>query len=186
MGGFVKLRNWVQCTLAPKKGPGCGLADKRGEITIKKNAVNPANDERSTTMKGRREFLKGSIVLAGAAAAVAGGAVRVQAASTFPAGLIYTKEAPGRWAGKEGAHAPKVTVEGRNVRVVTLHPMTQKHFIVKHTLVTAEGKFIGEKTFENTDPAAESSYELPEGIGGTLWATSFCNLHDLWLTEFTV
>ena len=89
-------------------------------------------------------------------------------------------------AGKEGAHAPKVTVEGGNVKVVTPHPMTQKHFIVKHTLVTPEGKFIGEKTFANTDPSAESSYELPEGFKGTLWATSFCNLHDLWLTEFTI
>jgi superoxide reductase len=143
-----------------------------------------AGDERRTAMKGRREFLKGSLVLAGAA--FVGSAVPVQAVGTFPVALIYTKEAPGRWAGKEGAHAPKVTAEGRNVRVVTSHPMTQKHFIVKHTLVTAEGKFIGEKTFENTDPAAESSYELPEGFRGTLWATSFCNLHDLWLTEFTV
>ena len=44
----------------------------------------------------------------------------------------------------------------------------------------------GEKTFANTDPAAESPYELPEGFKGTLWATSFCSLHDLWLTEFTV
>jgi len=135
-------------------------------------------------MNGRREFLKGSLVFAGAA--VAASAVRVQAASTFPVGLIYTKESPGRWAGKEGAHAPKVAVEGRNVKVVTSHPMTEKHFIVKHTLVAPEGKLIGEKTFANSDPAAESSYELPEGFRGTLWATSFCNLHDLWLTEFTV
>ena len=60
-------------------------------------------------MNGRREFVKGSLVFAGAA--VAATAVRVQAASTFPVGLIYTKEAPGRWAGKEGAHAPKVAVE---------------------------------------------------------------------------
>ena len=137
-------------------------------------------------MKGRREFLKGSIALAGMAAVAAGGAVRVQAASTFPAGLIYTKEAPGRWAGKEGAHVPKVTVEGRKVKVVTPHPMTEKHFIVKHTLLTTGGKVIGEKTFTYTDPAAESSYDLPEGFKGPLWATSFCNLHDLWLTEFTV
>lgn len=70
--------------------------------------------------------------------------------------------------------------------MVTPHRMTEIHFIVKHTLVTPEGKFIGEKTFANTDPAAESSYELPEGFKGTLWATSFCSLHDLWLTEFTV
>ncbi len=135
-------------------------------------------------MKGRREFLKGALVFTGAA--LAGSAVRVQAASTFPVGLIYTKEAPGRWAGKEGAHAPKVTVEGRNVKVVTPHPMTERHFIVKHSLVTPEGKLIGEKTFANTDPKAESAYELAEGFKGTLWATSFCNLHDLWLTEFTV
>jgi superoxide reductase len=143
-----------------------------------------AYDERRTAMKVRREFLKGSLVLAGAA--IVGSAVPVQAASTFPVALIYTKEATGRWAGKEGAHAPKVTVEGRNVGVVTPHPMTQKHFIVKHTLVTAKGLFIGEKTFENTDPVAESSYKLPEGFRGTLWVTSFCNLHDLCLTEFKI
>jgi superoxide reductase len=135
-------------------------------------------------MNGRRDFLKGALVVSGAT--LMGAAVPVQAAGTFPVGLIYTKEAPGRWAGKEGAHAPKVTVQGRNVKVVTPHPMPQKHFIVKHTLWTTAGKFIGEKTFENTDPAAESSYEVPEGFRGTLWATSFCNLHDLWLTEFTI
>ena len=135
-------------------------------------------------MNGRRQFLKGSLVIAGAA--VVGSAVRVQAANAFPVALIYTKEAPGRWAGKEGAHVPKVTVEGRKIKVVTPHPMTEKHFIVKHTLVSPEGKFIGEKTFANTDPKAESVYELPEGFKGTLWATSFCNLHDLWLAEFTV
>lgn len=133
-------------------------------------------------MKGRREFLKGVLVFTGTG--LVGSAVRVQAASTFPAGLIYTKETPGRWAGKEGIHAPKVKVEGRKVKVVTPHPMTEKHFIVKHTLLTSKGKLIGEKTFANTDPKAESSYDLPEALKGTLWATSFCNLHDLWLTEF--
>ena len=35
-----------------------------------------------------------------------------------------------------------------------------------------------------TNLAAGSSYALPEGFMGTLWATSFCNIHDLWLTEF--
>ena len=135
-------------------------------------------------MKGRRKLLKGSLVFAGAA--VVGSAMEVQAASRFPAALIYTKEAPGRWAGREDSHVPKVTLEGKNVKVVTPHRMIENHFIVKHTLVTSEGKFIGEKTFANTDPNAESTYELPEGFKGTLWATNFCNLHDLWLTEFTV
>jgi superoxide reductase len=135
-------------------------------------------------MKGRRKFLKGSLIVAGAA--VLGNAVRVQAATMFPKGLIYTKEAPGRWEGKEGAHVPRVTLKGRMVAVLTPHPMTKEHYIVKHTLITNQGELIGEKIFTNTDAAAESSYTLPEGFKGTLWATSFCNIHDFWLTEFTV
>ncbi len=135
-------------------------------------------------MEGRRDFLKGSLVVG--SVAVLGKAIQVQAATQFPKNLIYTKMDPGRWAGKEGAHVPVVTVSGRMVKIVTPHPMTKEHFIVKHTLVTPDGKFLGDKTFANTDPAAESSYTLPEGIKGTIWATSFCNIHDFWLTEFTV
>ena len=87
---------------------------------------------------------------------------------------------------KEGAHVPKVTVAGGKVTILTPHPMTPPHFIVKHTLLTPEGKVIGEKTFTAADPKAESAYDLPAGFKGKLWATSFCNLHDLWLTELTV
>ena len=65
------------------------------------------------------------------------------------------------------------------------HPMTEKHFIVKHTLLTPEGKVLGEKTFVSTD-AAESTYTLPDGFKGALWAASFCNIHDLWVTEFKI
>jgi superoxide reductase len=53
-------------------------------------------------------------------------------------------------------------------------------------LLKPDGELIGEKIFSIADPAAESSYNVPEGFQGALWATSFCNLHDLWLTEFTV
>ena len=135
-------------------------------------------------MSSRRDFIKGSLAVVGVVAATrVGGA---QAASMFPPGLIYTTAVPGRWAGKEGSHAPKVTVEGRKVTIVTPHPMNEAHFIVKHTLLTADGKFLGEKTFTPTTPKAESSYELPADVKGAIWATSFCNLHDLWLTEFTV
>jgi superoxide reductase len=135
-------------------------------------------------MGSRRDFMKGSLVLAGAIAA--GRVTEAQAGSAFPPALVYTKDAPGRWAGKEGAHAPQVAVNGSKVTIVTPHPMTAPHFIVKHTLITPEGKLIGEKTFVSTDAKAESAYDLPAGFTGTLWATSFCNLHDLWLTEVTV
>lgn len=135
-------------------------------------------------MKGRRDFLKGSLAMAGAA--MAGKAVQLEAARLFPDGLVYTKTTPGRWAGKEGAHVPRVTLEGRSLKVVTPHPMTKEHYIVKHTLLTSEGNVIGEKGFSYTDPAAESTYVLPAGMKGPLWVTSFCNIHDLWLTEFAV
>ncbi len=135
-------------------------------------------------MEKRREFLKTSLTLA--ALAATGKALKAEAATQFPAGLVYTKESPGRWAGKENLHAPQVTVGGKDLKIVTPHPMTEKHFIVKHTLLTPQGKVLGEKTFSPVDKAAESSYPLPEGFKGLLWAASFCNLHDLWLTEFNV
>jgi len=135
-------------------------------------------------MGSRRGFLKGSLALAGAVAV--GSVEGAQAATAYPPALVYTKDAPGRWAGKEGAHAPTVAVEGGKITIVTPHPMTPQHFIVKHTLITPEGKFVGEKTFVSTDGKAESAYDLPAGFTGTLWATSFCNLHDLWLTEITI
>jgi hypothetical protein len=89
--------------------------------------------------------LKGSLIVADTA--VLGNAVRVQAATMFPKGLIYTQEAPGRRTGKKGAHMPRVTLEGRKVTVVTPHPMTKGHYIVKHTLITNQGEPIGEKFF---------------------------------------
>jgi superoxide reductase len=164
------------------------LIGRWGGIASLTSLIGPSIFEGKTTkkeksMSRRRDFLKGSVALTGAA--VLGGAAFVQAASTFPAGLVYTKEAPGRWAGKEGAHAPKVAVEGTNVKIANSHPMTEKHFIVKHTLLTPEGKVLGEKTFVSTD-AAESVCTLPDGFKGVLWAASFCNIHDLWVTEFKI
>ena len=134
-------------------------------------------------MTERRVFLKKSLALA--ALAATGRALKAEAATMFPAGIVYTKENPGRWAGKENLHVPQVTKEGGGLKVVTPHPMTEKHFIVKHTLLIPEGKVLGEKTFSPADKA-ESSFKLPEGFKGLLWVTSFCNLHDLWLTEFQV
>jgi len=135
-------------------------------------------------MTGRRNFLKNAL-LAGGAAAVAG-AASLRAADAYPAGIVYTKDAPGRWKGREGAHVPKATVADGAVKIVNTHPMTANHYIVKHTLLTPEGKVLGEKTFANTDTAAESSFPLPAGFKGKLLVTSFCNIHDLWLTELTV
>ncbi|MDI6745061.1 MAG: desulfoferrodoxin family protein [Thermodesulfovibrionales bacterium] len=108
-----------------------------------------------------------------------------EAGSDFP-GIIYTEKKPGKWKEKVGGHAPKVSVEGKKITIATKHPMTEKHYIVRHTLVDEHGKVIGEKTFYPTDKEAVSTYELPDGFKGGLYATSFCNLHDLWVTKIDV
>lgn len=135
----------------------------------------------------RRDLLK--TAAAAAAVAAAGSAVSVfaadEAAAPAPSAagsVYYTKEQPGHWKGKEGTHAPEVKVEGGKVSVVTPHPMTAEHFIVRHTVMLADGTALGAKNFAPTDKP-ESSYDLPKDYKGKICATSFCNLHDLWVSE---
>jgi superoxide reductase len=132
----------------------------------------------------RRNFLKTSAIAASAALVASSGLAFAHESVAKP-GIVYTKDEPGHWQGKEGTHAPQITVEGRKVSLVTPHPMTEEHFIVRHTLVLADGKVIGAKNFDRADKA-ESTYDLPADYSGTIYATSFCNLHDLWVTEAQV
>ncbi len=138
-------------------------------------------------MIDRREFLKTTAVAASAAAvASTANAFAGDAGDTATyAGIVYTEAQQGQWQGKAGSHAPKVTVAEGKVTVVTAHPMTEAHFIVRHTVVLADGTVIGGKAFSHTDKP-ESSVDLPAEYKGKAYATSFCNLHDLWVTEFTV
>jgi len=136
-------------------------------------------------MIDRREFLKTTAVAASAVAVASGAKVFASETAVSHAGIVYTEPQQGQWEGKAGSHAPKVTVADGKVSVVTEHPMTEPHFIVRHTVVLADGKVIGGKNFSHTDKA-ESSFDLPAGYKGKACATSFCNMHDLWVTEFTV
>ncbi len=137
-------------------------------------------------MTDRRDFLKTTAVAAAASAVALGSGATVFAESAAQCkGVIYTKAQSGKWEGKAGSHAPTVKVEGGKVAVSTGHGMSAKHFIVRHTVVLADGTVVGAKTFTAEDKP-ESSYELPADYKGKVYATSFCNLHDLWLTEFTV
>jgi len=131
-------------------------------------------------MTTRRNFLKGVAV---SAILVAGSTGRSEAAYTPFAGVIYTSEVQGRWAGKAGSHAPVVTKEGRKVTITTNHPMSEAHYIVRHTLVLADGTVVGDKTFSPSDSKPVSTFMLPEGYSSKFYATSFCNKHDFWLTE---
>ena len=136
-------------------------------------------------MKGRRSFLKKSVLMA--AGMVIGKNTNAFASSAgFPPGIVYTKENPGKWVKKVESHAPKVNVEGKKITITTKHTMSKKHYIVRHTLVSSDGKILGSKTFYPSDKKAISTYELPSNHGPKLFATSFCNLHDFWVTEFGV
>ena len=135
-------------------------------------------------MTDRRSFLKTSAVAVSALALSRSGSAFASGGVTYP-GVIYTKDNAGKWAKKVGSHAPVVTVEGHAVTVETKHGMSDAHYIVRHTLVLADGTVVGGKTFTPTDKPV-STYTLPAGYKGGLSATSFCNIHDFWLTEITV
>jgi superoxide reductase len=101
-------------------------------------------------------------------------------------GIIYTADHAGKWSGKVKGHLPQVTVDAGKVTVFTDHSMSEEHFIVRHTVVSAAGEVLGEKTFSPKEAKAQSEFVLPEGASGTFYATSFCNKHDFWLTTFTI
>jgi superoxide reductase len=132
-------------------------------------------------MNHRRDFLTTTAL---AASLAAFGSVRRSFAAGKPkyTNIIFTHENPGRWKGKESIHVPQVTITGSKVVVVTNHPMSQEHYIVRHTLLLADGTFVGAKTFTPTDKP-ESAYDLPNGYKGRIYVSSFCNLHDFWLLE---
>jgi len=135
-------------------------------------------------MNDRREFLK-TAALAATTVTLASSGVAFASAPASLTNIIYTAENPGKWDKKVGSHAPQVTINGSAVAVATKHPMSADHFIVRHTLVLEDGTVVGAKTFTPTDQP-ESAYELPAGYKGKIYVTSFCNLHDFWMSEATV
>lgn len=134
-------------------------------------------------MQKRRDFLKASLVTS--AGLVAATVLPASAAENSKANIFaYTKENQGRWEGKAGSHAPVVTIEGNKVTVETKHGMSEAHYIVKHSLLDANGNVLGEQIFFPQDKKAISTYVI-EGKYTELYALSFCNIHDLWVTKFS-
>lgn len=135
-------------------------------------------------MYDRRDFLK-TTAAAVSVMAFTSAPLALAAGSPENKNIIFTKDAPGKWAGKADIHAPQVTVAGDKVTLFTNHPMSESHFIVRHTLVLADGTYVGGQAF-TADDKPESTYDLPAGYKGRICATSFCNLHDFWLTDTEV
>jgi superoxide reductase len=104
----------------------------------------------------------------------------------------YTKDNPGPWAGKEGAHVPQITYEktGTGLKVtvkIDNHPMDPQkpHYIMWIKLQDGMGAQLGEKSFVATDPAPIATFELMS-VPGNLKAFEQCNLHGIWMSETAV
>jgi superoxide reductase len=131
----------------------------------------------------RRRDIAKSILLGVAATAVPAAAHAAENGSYQ--NVIFTKDNPGHWAGKEGGHVPVATVLGDTLTVKTPHPMSDAHFIVSHTVVLDGGKYLDRATFTSKDQPV-STHTLPAGYKGGIIVTSACNLHDLWAATIAV
>ena len=132
-------------------------------------------------MKNRRDFMKTSLVIAaGVFSANIPSAFASKA--SFAKGVVYTKDSPGKWVKKVNSHLPIVTVDDNKITIETKHGMSEKHYIVRHTLVSGNGEVLGEKTFYPSDEKALSVFNIT-GDHSSLYATSFCNKHDFWVAE---
>jgi len=132
-------------------------------------------------MNDRRSFLKSALALAAGMSLGTGSAWADT--GPFPSGVVYTAEDPGMWAAKVAIHVPLVSVEGETVTLRTDHPMSPDHFIVRHTVVRADGVVVGFQVF-TPEGSPVSVHTIDRK--GEYYATSFCNLHDFWVARFTV
>jgi len=113
------------------------------------------------------------------------GAQQTDASQAPAAEVIYTREDPGAYGGKEDSHVPVVTYErtgsGLKVTVSVSHEMNPEtpHFIEWIQLKDGDGGLLGERTFRATDEKAEAVFELAS-IPDRLIAYEKCNLHGIW------
>ena len=134
----------------------------------------------------RRRDLAKTAILGAAAAALPIAAVPGVALAAGPEeNLVFSKDNPGHWAGKEATHTPVATAQGGVLTVRTPHPMTDDHFIVSHSVVLDGGKYLGRAVFTPKDQPV-STHMLPAGYKGKVTVTSTCNQHDFWMASITV
>jgi superoxide reductase len=101
--------------------------------------------------------------------------------SPLAGSIYYTKEVPGRWAGKEGGHVPKVERSGNMIEVTTGHEMNGfVHYIIKHVILDENLGFVSETMFNPEKDSPVSQHDI-SGLENVVYAISLCNKHDAWL-----
>ncbi len=138
----------------------------------------------------RRLFIR-NVGLVGMGLAVAGPqqvlANALDPMASVPAGsLYYTKNHPGRWAGKEAGHVPTIERSGNTILVTTGHEMDgYTHYIVKHLILNDKLEFLHETLFNPEKDAPMSEHDI-SGLNRAVYAVSLCNKHDAWLNVLTL
>ena len=107
----------------------------------------------------------------------------------FLQNVIFTKSREGVWKGKAGSHVPSISAKRSGdtvtLTVETTHGMSEEHYIVRHTVVSAKGEVLGNKTFSWKDePVSTYEVKMPKtDEEQAVFVTSFCSKHDLWLAH---
>lgn len=101
--------------------------------------------------------------------------------SPLAGSVFYTKEAPGRWAGKEGGHVPTIERSNNMIEVTTGHEMNGfVHYIIKHVILDENLGFVRETLFNPEKDSPVSQHDI-SGLKNVVYAISLCNKHDAWL-----
>ena len=108
-----------------------------------------------------------------------------QTVAAYEEGEVFTKDAPGKWAGKEGGHTPVCTKNGDGTyTVVVNHGMTagddekDDHWIEYVYAKDAENNIVVIQKFVPTDEAPTITFKF-EGAGAVT-PYSYCNKHGMW------
>ena len=105
--------------------------------------------------------------------------------------VIFTREDPGAYGGKEDSHVPIVTYEktasGLKVAVRVDHEMNAEtpHYIMWIQLKDGRGNLLGEQAFQASDEKAEAVFDLTT-VPERLVALEKCNIHGTWKDEVDV
>lgn len=95
---------------------------------------------------------------------------------------VFTRAAPGKWAGKEATHAPTFSFSAGKLVITTAHVMEAAHFISSQQLRNRDGRLISEKTYKAGADAANPSsvHAVDLSLFPHFDVFSRCNLHGLW------
>jgi desulfoferrodoxin (superoxide reductase-like protein) len=84
------------------------------------------------------------------------------------AGGIYTRQEPGKWAGKEGTHVPQLSFNAaaKSVTIVTAHPMTAEHWITAIYIRNQDNivRVSKRSAHQEVDAQARGAANLPKSV----------------------